>query len=153
MVRDHEVASSILVIRTMITKGDISEAEILLALLKLGIDVSVPYGYTHRYDLVIDVGGKLFRVQCKTGRQKDGFVEATTSSLDNLSHIHKSYETDVDFIAIHCATTSEVYLVKPEKKFVIRLRTAATKNKQRKGIRFAGDYLLEDVLRGVAQSG
>jgi hypothetical protein len=47
---------------------------VILALRELGLDVLVPFCENTRYDLVIDDGKCLARVQCKTGRLRGGAV-------------------------------------------------------------------------------
>jgi PD-(D/E)XK endonuclease len=47
------------------SKGKTGEAVILAALVKLGKSVLIPWG-EERYDLALDDGGKLVRIQCKT---------------------------------------------------------------------------------------
>ena len=46
-------------------KGAVAEIAIALAATKLGIDVYRPLHEGGRYDLILDVGGSLNRVQCK----------------------------------------------------------------------------------------
>lgn len=53
-------------------KGDRTTLAVMLALVDGGIDVSVPFGENTRYDLIVDRDGDLSRVQCKTGRLRDG---------------------------------------------------------------------------------
>ena len=52
--------------------GDRSTLAIILALRDAGYGVLMPFGENTRYDLVIDRCGSLSRVQCKTGRLRDG---------------------------------------------------------------------------------
>ena len=49
------------------TKGEKSTLAIMLALREAGYDLLVPFGENTRYDLVLDDGCCLARVQCKTG--------------------------------------------------------------------------------------
>ena len=60
--------------------GERSEAVIFAELVKRGHRVLIPYGNNHRYDLVIDVGGRFLRAQCKTGRLRDGVIRFNTVS-------------------------------------------------------------------------
>jgi PD-(D/E)XK endonuclease len=46
-------------------KGAAAEAEIAAAAIRLGLVVLQPLGDGSRYDLVIDTGQRLLRVQCK----------------------------------------------------------------------------------------
>ncbi len=55
-------------------KGDETEAAILSRLMELGLSVSVPFGDSDRYDLVVDDGRCLYRVQCKTGSWVNGAI-------------------------------------------------------------------------------
>ena len=48
------------------SKGKTSEAVILAALVRLGKSVLIPWE-EERYDLALDEGGRLLRIQCKTG--------------------------------------------------------------------------------------
>ena len=60
--------------------GERSEAIILAELVKRGYRVLIPYGTNHRYDIVINVGGRFLRAQCKTGRLRDGVIRFATAS-------------------------------------------------------------------------
>src|SRR5947207_473641 len=51
-------------------KGKTSEAVILAALVRLGKSVLIPWG-EERYDLALDEGGRLVRIQSKTGHIRD----------------------------------------------------------------------------------
>lgn len=53
-------------------QGDVGVAAAVLHYTKLGYAVSIPTTESCRYDLIIDLEGKLFRVQCKTTRHKPG---------------------------------------------------------------------------------
>jgi PD-(D/E)XK nuclease superfamily protein len=48
--------------------GQRSEAAILAAFVERGFEVLLPWGTNHRYDMVLDLGDRFLRVQCKTGR-------------------------------------------------------------------------------------
>ena len=65
--------------------GDLSELEVALALVRAGYLVSKPLGDSHRYDLIIDDGERLARVQVKTGRLYGEVVKFNCSS----SHSHR----------------------------------------------------------------
>jgi PD-(D/E)XK endonuclease len=61
--------------------GDRSMLAAMLGLKAAGYTLVVPFGENTRYDLVIDDGKALARVQCKTGRLRDGaIVFAVTST-------------------------------------------------------------------------
>jgi hypothetical protein len=126
-------------------KGDVSEARVLAAFVDLGFYVSRPFGENQRYDLIIDDGQKLFRVQVKTGRLRNGVVLFSAMS----SHWHRGgqarpYLGEVDYIAVYCPDTEKVYVV-PESHLTRSygsLRIAPTKNNMSKTIRWAHRYEL-----------
>ena len=53
----------------------------MLALVDAGYAVSVPFGENTRCDVVIDEGWRLARVQCKTGRLRQGAVRFKVCSV------------------------------------------------------------------------
>ena len=79
---------------------------VMLALRELGYAVSVPFGENTRYDLVLDDGERLLRVQCKTGRLTKGCVEFRTSSSyahhPNPKPTQRHYRGQIDCFAVYC---------------------------------------------------
>lgn len=59
--------------RTTQRKGDIATSHAIARFTRMGFDVSIPLTESAAYDLVVDDGGGLHRVQCKfcSGRQVD----------------------------------------------------------------------------------
>lgn len=47
-------------------KGIVTEIETMLAFVRLGYPVLIPYGDNERYDFAVDVDGKFVRIQSKT---------------------------------------------------------------------------------------
>ncbi len=76
----------------------------MLALRDVGYSVSVPFGENTRYDLVIDDGTRLARVECKTGRLRKGAIEFPTASSyyhhPNEKPSQRHYRGQVDFFAV-----------------------------------------------------
>ena len=127
------------------SKGDVSEARVLSALLEAGYAVSRPFGENQRYDLVMDDGTTLSRVQVKTGRLRNGVVVFNCVS----THGHRGaparpYRGQVEVIAVYCPDTRKVYLV-PEShltRSIGSLRIDPTKNNVAKTVRWACDFEL-----------
>ena len=128
--------------------GDRSEAAVLAALAERGYLVSVPFGENHRYDLVVDDGTRLLRVQVKTGRMFRGSIAFRCCS----THQHRRsgptasrpYFGEVDFIAVYCRENGKIYMV-PESEIVrttAHLRLVPTINRQDRNIRWAERYEL-----------
>ena len=131
--------------------GEITERQVSLEFLKLGIMVSKPLVQSSKYDFIIDINHHLYKVQVKTSTLKeDGayFDFATSTSHTNTKGtINLTYsEKDVDFFAtMH---DNQCYLI-PKNLCGARnqrLRLMPTKNGQTVGIMFAKDYHLEDII-------
>jgi hypothetical protein len=127
--------------------GQRSEAAIFAELVKRGYRVLIPYGTNHRYDMVIDVGGRFLRAQCKTGRLRGGVVRFNTASTraNTLRAFTTPYDADqIDLFLIYCQETDRVYAldVGEAASSNARLRVDPTANGQAKGIRWAADHEL-----------
>jgi hypothetical protein len=124
----------------------------MLALQALGIPVLMPFGENTRYDLVIERGGRLSRVQCKTGRLRTGAVRfATCSAYGHHRHPSQSrrdYRGEVDYFAVFCPETNGVYLVPIDDVPTTTqgcLRVETARNNQTRGIRAAEAYEIARV--------
>jgi hypothetical protein len=127
--------------------GDRSTLAIMLALQSAGYALLIPFGENARYDLVIDNGANLARVQCKTGRLRDGAVRfATCSSYahhPNPRMVRRDYLDQVDFFAVYCPDTGGVYLIPADDLRIRRqgaLRVTPARNNQSRGVRLAAKY-------------
>ena len=94
--------------------GDTTVAMVLAALLRNGERVLLPFSDNERYDLVIDDGGRFDRVQCKTGKLKNGSIIFSSRSV--YSHkkgcaVVKDYAGQVEFFGVYCPQNDGVYLV------------------------------------------
>jgi hypothetical protein len=125
---------------------------VMLALREIGYAVLVPFGENTRYDLVIDDGLSLMRVQCKTGRLRLGSVVFATCSTyahhTNAKLIRRQYQGQVDYFGVYCPETEGVYLVPLEDvptRSSAALRILPSRNRRRRGIRWAADYEIAEV--------
>lgn len=129
--------------------GERSEAQVVSALLKHGKTILTPFGDNQRYDMVIDEGGRFYRVQCKTGRLRDGAVEfSTCSSQAHRGKGRQSYRGQIEFFAVYCPDNDRTYLVPVDSVPVTLgiLRVEAPRNGQLKGVRQAAPYELTQAL-------
>jgi hypothetical protein len=127
--------------------GDRTTLAVMFALTEAGFAISVPFGENSRYDLIADNGEQLSRIQCKTGRLRNGAILFPTCS--SYAH-HRSnalstrdYIGQIDYFAVYCAATSGVYLIPIAHASLRRsgsLRVDTPRNSQRRGVRFAADY-------------
>jgi hypothetical protein len=135
--------------------GDRTTAMVLAHLLTKYESVCIPFGDNLRYDLLVDTGEKVLRIQCKTGRLRQGSVRFATVSY---SYHHPSYVNGIregkqinarhpykgqaDLFGVYCPETREVYLFPVDEAgaSTISLRVEPPKNNQEKGVRWAADY-------------
>ncbi|HEV2874013.1 MAG TPA: group I intron-associated PD-(D/E)XK endonuclease [Thermoleophilaceae bacterium] len=127
--------------------GQRSEAAIFAELVKRGYRVLIPYGTNHRYDMVIDVGGRFLRAQCKTGRLRGGVIRFNTVStrVNTRRTFITPYDADqIDLFLIYCPETDRVYAldVGEAASGYCALRVDPTANGQAKRIRWAADHEL-----------
>ena len=112
----------------------------------------MPFGENTRCDLVVEAASHLVRVQCKTGRLRNGAVEFSLCS--NYGHHRnpqtyaRDYHGQVDYFAVYCLETAGVYLVPigdlPGTRQAF-LRLEPPRNNQRRKIRFAARYEIARV--------
>jgi hypothetical protein len=132
--------------------GDRSTLAIMLALQDAGYAILVPFGENTRYDLVIDDGERLARVQCKTGRLSNGAVRfpmcSTYAHHPNPRTPNRHYLGQVDYFAVYCLQAAAVYLI-PISDIPLRrqaaLRIEPPRNNQKLHIRYAEPYLVRSV--------
>lgn len=132
--------------------GNLTELQCITGLYELGCDISLPFGNSQKYDLIMDYNGKLYRVQVKHANvnQESGYFSFKTrwQGHNSTGYTQTSYtEEDIDLFATYY--NGNVYLVPiNECSSVMKiLRFLPPKNGQVKGITFAKDYLAEEVLK------
>ena len=119
----------------------------MLVLESRGFRTYLPFSENTRCDLVLDDGERLSRVQCKSGRFRNGAVRFKACS-SYAHHPHpkvakRDYEGEIDYFAVYCRETGGVYLVPISDVPVTNtatLRVEPTKNGQRSRIRPAERY-------------
>ncbi|MGH2807413.1 MAG: group I intron-associated PD-(D/E)XK endonuclease, partial [Actinomycetota bacterium] len=125
--------------------GERTEVAVLGALVRAGESVFRPHSDRHRYDLAFERDGRLVKVQCKTGRERNGVVVFYTCNTTRSGE-RRDYRNDVDLFGVYCETRDEVYLI-PVGDLPLRrahLRVAPPRNRQNAGIREAARYLVRD---------
>jgi prevent-host-death family protein len=136
-------------------KGNVAELAIATEAARLGLSVLKPLTEHERYDLVLGVAGRLYRVQCKWGKRCEGGIEVRLRSSyhsPTRGYVITTYdESEVDFIAVYCGDLERSYLL-PVKliasRSMIFLRLERPKNNQRAALNWAAEY---DFPGAVAQ--
>lgn len=134
--------------------GEITEQQVAIEFLKLGILVSKPLVQSSRYDFIADINHRLYKIQVKTStpKEENAYIQfaTSTSHTNTQGTLNLTYtEEDVDYFAT--MYENQCYLI-PQKecgKRAQRLRLVPTLNGQTKGVMFAKDYHLEDVINAL----
>ena len=132
-------------------QGEITELEVAESFLKLGYQVCKPLVSDSRYDFIVDIDHKLYRIQVKTASlsKNEDYIEFHTESshTNTKGTIYHTYSAeDVDYFAT--VYNHQCYLVPIEKvgSRSFRLRLKPTKNGQTKNINFAENFKLENTF-------
>jgi prevent-host-death family protein len=137
-------------------KGNVAEAAIAAAAIKLGIAVLRPVVEHTRYDLIFDVNGRLLRVQCKWAPVRGDVIAVNLAGYRHTARgpVRSTYTPDeIDGVAVYCEERDECYWLpaeRIERMRAIQLRIAPTKNGQKAQLNWASDYELSGA---VAQLG
>src|SRR6185312_2484167 len=134
-------------------KGAFAEAEIAATAIRLELPVFRPFVEGGRYDIVIDVGSQLLRVQCKWASRIGDVLNSRCATRRHTPrrYIKTTYSTDeIDVIAAYAQETDQCYLIPIEEAAgmaSLSLRLAPTRNNQATNVRWARDYEFETALR------
>jgi hypothetical protein len=139
-------------------KGAIAEAEIAVAAIRQNVPVFKPLSEHGRTDLVLEIAGKLWRVQCKWGRLSHGkdvvIVHLGGCRLSPAGYVRTTYgESEVDLFGVYCGELDRSFLLPVSvaaDRQGVHLRLRPPGNNQRACINLAADY---DFEGAVAQLG
>lgn len=131
--------------RTTAAAGNAAEAAVLSAFVQREFDVLVPFGAGQPYDLAVHVSAHAFlRVQCKAAWPRGGCLifncRATDHGRGNLPYVGLA-----DIFGVYFPPRRSVYLVPIDAVADTegRLRLEPTRNNQRRRVRLAADYEIE----------
>jgi len=131
--------------------GNLTELQCITGLYELGCDISIPFGNSQKYDLIMDYKGTLYKVQVKHANDHNGeyFTFKTRWQGHNTSGYTQTKYTkdDIDFFATWY--NGDIYLIPVEECSGAEktIRFVPPKNGQVKGINFAKDYIAKEVLK------
>ena len=134
--------------------GNITEVSCMLEFMKLGYPVLTPYGDCQRYDFVVEINNKFYRIQSKTANDAyidEGYIvfRCDNTTTKNGKVVHHSYdENEIDYFSTFY--DGKCYLIPVnECSREKRLRFTTPKNGQTKDITFASEYELEKVVANL----
>jgi PD-(D/E)XK endonuclease len=127
--------------------GDWTTLMVISALQDQGLDVYLPFGENTRCDLISDDGRRLSRIQCKTGRLRNGVVVFRPCS-SYLRHPNpkirtRSYIGEIDEFGVFSPENGAVYLIPIDDLSSVTsayLRIDPVRNGQAKRVRYAARY-------------
>jgi hypothetical protein len=127
-------------------KGAIAELAISLAAVRLGVDVYRPVAEGGRYDLIFEIKGRLWRVQCKWAPRHGEVVvmrcySARRGPRGLVKRIYAPGE--IDAFAAYCPDIDRCYFLPYslfESRTQIALRLGPTQNNQALGVNWASRY-------------
>jgi len=129
-------------------RGDQAELAVATDLIRRGYSVSFPYGEDTDYDLVLDRGDRLERIQVKYGESAGVRLEVRCHSHSltggRVIRTKRYTAATIDWLAVYDGSTDRSFYIRATElgngmsTITLRLKPAA--NNQRRGIRFAVDY-------------
>lgn len=134
--------------------GNNSEAIVLAAYLAAGFTVSLPFGSGAPYDLVVDAGSRLHKVQIKTAWLSGGcIIYKSERRQPGAGLTRRPYKSgEVDHFVAYCLANQSLYAVPAAGHGVAgRLRLTPAKNGQLKLVRWAADYGWERHIRELKE--
>jgi len=136
--------------QTTYDRGNVSESIVMTAYVKAGFMVSVPFGAGAPYDLIVDTGNRLCKIQVKTGWLRKGCILYNGKRRVREAHPYATrpyLESEVDYFAIYYPLTESIYVV-PFRKCGSSgcLRLEPVQNGQEKLIRWAKEFIWESHI-------
>ena len=134
--------------------GDIGESFAIAKFTRKNFIVSKPLSNNARYDLIVEINGKLYKVQVKsTNSIKNGKMSFATKTTNynkgSWASIAYSPE-EIDLFFLYCLSNNWCGLYFPDKSsnvpVELNLRVDLPRNGQKTGIKFAKDFEFEKQI-------
>lgn len=137
-------------------KGLSTELRCLQDLNDLGFQCLIPFGDSCKYDVAVDINGKIYRIQCKTARwstdtikPNSAFEIATCCQTTNTrKNTRYKYSADIiDYFYTWFQGQGYLVSIKEATGNRFRWRYEYPSSEQKQGIHIADNYKIEEVLR------
>lgn len=137
-------------------KGLSTELHCLQDLTELGYQCLLPLGDSCKYDIAVDTGLKIERIQCKharwstdTAEEKVAFEIATCSQTTNTKKTtrHKYSDKEIDYFYTWFEGQGYLVSIKEATGSTFRWRYEYPPTGQKQGIHIASQYQVEEVLQ------
>lgn len=95
-------------------QGDETESKVIHELIARGYSVSVPFGDNDKYDLIVDIDGQLYRIQCKTAwqnKQETIRFNTHTQTTNQGEYFEETYHGEIDAFVVRYPETEQLYWI------------------------------------------
>lgn len=140
-------------------KGSVAELAIAKEAGRLGLGVLWPIVEHGRYDLAIDIGHRLLRIQCKWAKKQGDVVALrfqTSRHTPLNGYVTTTYSSaEIDAIAAYCQDLDRCYLLPAEQiegRSAMHLRLRPARNNQLAAVHSAADYEFEGAVAQLARA-
>ena len=126
--------------------GDETEARIIAELLANGYSVSIPFGDNDKYDLVLDDGTRLLRIQCKTAwsNKSDTIRFNTHTQTTKAGEYHEdTYLEEVDAFLVRYPETGQLYWIDVDDATEQKMELRFEASLDHPSINWADDYAFD----------
>ena len=140
-------------------KGSSTELHCLLDFTGLGYQCLLPFGDGCKYDVGVDINGKIYRIQCKHARwstdtivPESAFEIATTRQTTNTKETIRYKYTKEDIDYFYTWFNGQGYIVSIDEignKNCFRWRYSYPETGQHKNIHIADDYRIEKMINSL----
>jgi hypothetical protein len=127
-------------------KGELAVLAVCKRCMEKGIWVSRPVVEGCRYDLILDDGHELTKIQIKYVSAKNGVARVSLRKVNNgKGYLNKRLYTsnEIDLVLVYIPESDKVYYIPPylfEEKTEVSLRLEPPKKQMLKVIRMAEDF-------------
>lgn len=134
-------------------RGDVNELQCILDFQKRGYYCSIPFSGSCRYDVIVDIDGKLCRIQCKssTYSEEEGNLKfsATRQTTNTKQTIRYTYsEEEIDYF--YTSWKNYGFLIPVSEVSTSKyLRVAPPKQGIQETMSIAADYLIDNVIIAI----
>ena len=134
--------------------GNTNELKCLLAFTQLGYTCSIPYGNSAKYDFIVEIDKKLYKVQCKSSHyvndhgtiKTDAITFSTVSQTTNTKETtrHRYTSDQIDYFAT--CFDNQVYIVPVEECSSSKVLRFSPPNNGQLNYNKAEDYTIEKIF-------
>lgn len=137
-------------------KGLTTELHCILDFTNLGYSCLTPIDDSSKYDIVVDLGSKFIRVQCKTASWADdtkekAFAIHTNRQTTNTQKTtrHKYTEDEIDYFYTWFNEQGYLVSIREASGIIFTWRYEYPSSNQKQGIHIANNYKVEEVVKGI----